>query len=121
MKTVSRRLLYWVPRILTIMFAMFISIFALDVFGMHLSFWRTALALAMHLIPTFLLLIILAFAWKWEWIGGVGYFILACLYLYQFAGRFPWSVYAIIAGPAFLIGILFFLNWIFRKELHAHA
>lgn len=121
MKSTSKKLLYWVPRILTILFALFISIFALDVFGEHLTFWRTMLALTMHLIPTFMILILLALAWKWEWIGGAGYFALACLYLYMFWGRFPVSVYFVIAGPAFLIGILFFANWVWRKELHAHA
>ena len=40
MKSISKRLLYWVPRILAILFATFISIFALDVFGEHLPFWR---------------------------------------------------------------------------------
>ena len=121
MKSVSKRLLYWVPRILTILFAAFISIFALDVFSEHLSFWRLMLALVMHLVPTFIVLIVLVLAWKWEWIGGIGYFALGLLYLYTFGGRFPWYTYALIAGPAFLIGTLFVLNWIFRKQLHAHA
>jgi hypothetical protein len=121
MKSVSKRLLYWVPRILTILFAAFISIFALDVFSEHLSFWRLMLALVMHLVPTFIVLIVLALAWKWEWIGAVGYFAVALLYIYWAAGRFPRSVYVAIAGPPFLIGTLFLLNWIFRSELHAHA
>ncbi len=121
MKSISKRLLYWVPRILAILFAMFISIFALDVFGEHLPFWRLVLALFMHLVPTFIVLVVLALAWKWEWVGGVGYVAIGLLYLYMFGGRFPWFTYALIAGPAFLIGTLFVLNWIFRNELHAHT
>ncbi len=121
MKTVSQRLLYWVPRILTILFAMFISIFALDVFSEHLPFWRLILALLIHLVPTLVLFVLLALAWKWEWIGGVGYFALGLLYLYRFGGRFPLFTYVTIAGPLFLIGTLFVLNWIFRKELRVRA
>jgi hypothetical protein len=121
MKSVSKRLLYWAPRILTILFAMFISIFALDVFGEHLPFWGLVLALFLHLAPTFTVLVILALAWRWEWVGGVGYVALGLLYIYRFGGSFPWYTSALIAGPALLIGTLFVLNWIFRGDLHARA
>lgn len=117
MKSVSKRLLYWIPRILAILFAVFISVFALDVFGEHLPFWQLVMALSIHLIPTFILLAVLILAWKWEWIGGIGYFALGGLYVYQTAGRFPWFTYVLIAGPAFLIGTLFVLNWILREEI----
>ena len=118
MESVSKRLVYWVPRILAILFAMFVSVFALDVFGEHLPFWRLMLALFIHLIPTFVLLTVLALAWKWDWIGGIGYVALGVFYICRFGGRFPWYTYALIAGPVFLIGALFALNWILRKDIH---
>ena len=117
MKTVSKRLLYWVPRILTILFAVFVSVFAMDVFGEGLPFWRLMLALLMHLIPTFVVLIALALAWRWEWIGGVAYVGLGVFYIWSFAGRFPLLTYVVIAGPLFLIGGLFAMNWMLRKEV----
>jgi hypothetical protein len=120
MKPSVKRLLFWTPRILGLLFAAFISIFALDVFDEHHGFWETALALGMHLIPTAILLVLLALSWRWGWIGAVLFPALGALYLVNFWGRFPWSVYAIISGPMFLLGILFLLNWIFRAELR-HA
>ena len=48
------RLLYWVPRILCILFAAFISLFALDVFGEGYGFWHSVLTLMVHLIPTYI-------------------------------------------------------------------
>jgi hypothetical protein len=117
MKSVSKRLLYWVPRILTMLFAVFVSVFALDVFDEHLSFGPLMLALFLHLIPTFVLLIGLVLAWRWEWIGAVAYCALGVLYIYNFAGRFPPLTYVVIAGPLFLIGALFAANWILRKEM----
>jgi hypothetical protein len=117
MKSVSKRLLYWVPRILTILVAVFVSVFALDVFDEHLPFWRLVLALLMHLIPTFVLLIGLALAWRWEWIGALAYFALGVLYIFSFAGRFPLLTCVVIAGPLFLIGALFGMNWILRKGM----
>lgn len=118
MKSVWKRLLYWVPRILTILFAVFVSFFALDVFNEHLPFLHLVLALFLHLIPTFALLITLALAWRWEWIGSVAYVALGVFYVYSFAGRFPLLTYVVIAGPLFLIGGLFATNWIMRKEIH---
>jgi hypothetical protein len=117
MTTTSKRALFWIPRILCLVFAAFISLFALDVFEEGLGVWRTALALLMHLIPTFLILVVLAVSWRWEWVGGVLFTALALLYLVLFWGRFHWSAYAMISGPLCLVGVLFLLNWVWRADL----
>lgn len=117
MKTPIKRLLFWTPRILCLLFAAFISVFALDVFDEHLGFWRTLLALAIHLIPTGLLLLILAAAWRWEWLGALIFPALGGFYIFGCWGRFPWMTYVIIAGPLFLLGALFLLGWMKRKEI----
>jgi len=117
MKSVLGRLIYGVPRLIAILYAMFVSVFALDVFDEHLAFWHLILALFIHLIPTFVLIATLALAWKWEWIGGIGYLALGVFYIYNFAGRFPWYTYVLVAGPAFLIGAFFALNWALREKI----
>ncbi len=61
------KILYWSPRILGVLIAIFVSLFALDVFGEGYSFWETIAALAMHLIPTLVILVVLVIAWRWEW------------------------------------------------------
>ena len=117
MKTSLKRFLFWTPRVLCLLFAAFISLFALDVFEGHHGFVQTAIALAMHLIPTAALLLVLAFSWRWEWVGAAVFPALGLFYMVAFAGRFHWSVYVIIAGPLFLLGVLFLLNWIHRHDL----
>jgi glucose-6-phosphate-specific signal transduction histidine kinase len=112
-----KRLLFWTPRILCLLFAAFISIFALDVFGEGYGFWKTIPALMIHLIPTWIVLAVLALAWRWEWVGGTLFVALGILYLIASWGRFHWSAYLCISGPLFLIGILFFLNWLNRRKL----
>jgi hypothetical protein len=116
-----KRLLFWTPRILCMLFAAFTSMFALDVFGEGYSFWNTILALLMHLVPVFFLILILVLSWRWAWVGGIVFPSLGVLYIVMAWHRFPWSVYAIIAGPLFLLGILFWINWIYRAELKANA
>lgn len=110
-----RLFLLWTPRVLTIAFAAFISIFALDVFGHGGGFWNTAIALLMHLIPTFLVLLFLALAWRREWIGAIAFVALGAAYIYLFRGRFPIGTYVGIAGPLFLVGFLFLASWMQRR------
>jgi hypothetical protein len=117
MKTTMKHILFWTPRILCLLFAGFISLFALDVFGGNHGFWNTLLALLRHLIPTGILLLILAVAWRWEWIGGLLFSALGALYIIGMWGRFHWSAYAVISGPLFLLGALFLLGWKYRSEI----
>ncbi len=89
---------YWLPRILSILFIAFISMFALDVFGEP----RWLLALFMHLIPSYFLVAITIVAWKYEVFGGF-LFLIAGLGLLIFTHFEA----LIIAIPAFVIGALY--------------
>ena len=119
MKSPLKQCLVWTPRILGMLFAVFLSLFALDVFGEGHGFWKTILALLIHLVPTGLVLIALAIAWRWEWLGGLLFIGLGALYLVMAAGRFHWSAYVVIAGPLFLVGVLFLVNWRFEATLRS--
>lgn len=117
MTNATRLALYWTPRVLGILFAAFISLFALDVFEGGFRFPETLIALFMHLIPTCLLVITLLVAWRWAWVGAVVFFGLAVFYVAWAWGRFPWFTYAAISGPLVVLGGLFLLNWIFQTRL----
>ena len=118
MKNLLTQSLFWSPRILTFLFAIFLSVFALDVFGQgNYGFWETFLALVMHLIPTFILLAILVLAWRWEWLGAILFLTLGAMYLVMEWGVFNWSAYAVISGPLAFIGFLFLADWRYRKML----
>jgi hypothetical protein len=119
MKTPAKRCLFWTPRILCLLFAAFISLFALDVFGENQGFWNTTLALLIHLIPTGIFLLILTVAWRWEWVGALLFPALGAFYILAFWGRFVWYTYALLSGPLFLLGALFLLGWKYRAELRA--
>ena len=126
MTQLSKRALFWTPRALSILFIAFLSLFALDVFDGHLGFWQTALALTMHLIPSFVLIAALVLAWRWEWIGATLYGAAGLLYVWWVvsmsrpvppAMRLIWIL--TIAGPAFAIAGLFLANWLKRGDLRA--
>ena len=114
-----KRVVFWMPRILCLLFALFISLFALDVFGAGYGFWETIVALLMHLIPTGIILIALAIAWRWEWIGAILFVAVGAWYVITACGKFAWTTYLLIVGPAFLIGALFLVNWLRHEKLRS--
>jgi len=112
MKNNTRRFLFWSPRILCILYAMFLSMFALDVFSEGYGFTQTILALMMHLVPTYLVVVALVIAWRWEGVGAILFTALTLFYLVMSNGG-SW----IISGPLLLIGFLFFFNWKYNEQL----
>ena len=70
------RILYWIPRIFTILAILFMMMFSLDVFGSNESTGRKLPGLLIHNIPVLILTGILVIAWIWEVAGGI-LFILA--------------------------------------------
>jgi hypothetical protein len=117
MKGPVRRLLFWSPRVLCIAFALFVSLFALDVFSEGLGLWKTILALSIHLIPTAFIVVVLVVSWRWEWVGGIVFIAVGVLYLINARHHPSWIV--VISGPLFLVGALFLLNWWKRVEVRA--
>lgn len=117
MSSLTKKILYWTPRVVTILFALFLSIFAADVFEGNYGFFETILALFMHLIPVFIILIVLAVSWKNEWIGGVLYISLALIYIFASIGKFHFSVFWVIPLPLIVVGVLFIIGWFKRTEI----
>lgn len=107
-----RRVVFWLPRVLCVVFAAFISLFAFDVFGAGYGFWETVAAFLIHLIPTYAILIALAVAWRWEWVGAVLFAIFGAFYLIMAWGKVHWSAFLLISGPSFLVGALFLVSWL---------
>ena len=111
----TNRFFYWAPRILSILFAVFISLFALDVFGEGYPFWEAILALVMHLIPTYIVIIATLIAWKREIIGGIMFITLGLFYLFMTMGKVHFSAHLFIAAPLILIGGMFILHRLITK------
>jgi hypothetical protein len=111
--------LYWTPRIISLLFAVFVSMLALDVLGHGLTFWSTIAALLMHLLPAAFILVTLAVAWRWEGVGGIAYLASGLVYLLWFGARGPWTARIVMAGPPLVIGLLFLVDWRHRSRLRS--
>jgi hypothetical protein len=109
-----KQLLFWAPRALCILFAAFISAFALDVFAESYSIGETILALGIHLIPTAIILAILAISWRSEPAAGLA--LIAIAGWYAVLARAHWDWCLAISGPALLAGALFLVDWQYRSR-----
>lgn len=113
------KFIYWTPRILSIIFILFLALFSLDVFDTGLGFWGTVAAFLIHNIPSFVLTAILIISWKREIVGGITFILAGLLYSAltlktAITNGFEWYCLAWIAqigGIAFFIGILFLIGW----------
>jgi hypothetical protein len=94
--------------------------FSLDVIEPGRSVGDIIIGLIMHNIPVFILTGLLVIAWKHEAVGAVTFISAGVLYsgltvFRAIHSEIPWylsvSWSLTIAGPAFLVGILFLLNW----------
>ncbi len=120
----SKRVLFWAPRALSLAYIAFLSLFALDVFGEGFGFWKTLLALVIHLAPSFVLLGILALAWRREWLGallfttvGLGFGLMALSRHLPAITKLIWIL--TIPGPALVVAALFLAGWLQREKAHA--
>ena len=102
----NQKAIIWAPRITSIVFATFLSLFALDIFNEGYNFKDTLIALLIHLVPTYIVIIFLIIAWRWENIGGILSIGLSFFYLITNRGGG-----LILFVPLFLIGILFMFSW----------
>jgi len=101
--------------VLGVLFVLFVSIFAFDVFSEDYTVTETAVALLIHLVPSYLLIAALWIAWKREVVGGIIYIFLGLFYIWMVTPDA--NIYAIlfISGPAFLLGGLFLLNKLLKS------
>ena len=89
---------------LSILFGVFISLFALDVFGQE----NWLIALIMHLIPTYIVIILTIISWKKELWGGILWLVLGIFFMIM--SPQAWIIYV----PVMVIGGL---NLWMRKKI----
>jgi len=118
----ARSFLYWMPRLLGIGLTVFVGLFALDVFDLPGRWWQAILALLVHLLPVYVLVIILVIAWRRPWVGAIFFSLFAVVYLVATGGQQHWTAYLLLCGPLLLDGLLFLGDWLAgRKQVGGSA
>lgn len=102
--------LTWFPRILAMLFAGFISIFALDSFEGHDSILQKIGHLFVHLIPTFMVLAVLWLAWHRRIFGGLVFMTLGMVFTIHFRTWTETSLFLLFSMPLFIAGVGFIVS-----------
>lgn len=109
MKLTPSQVILWAPRAAGIGLAVMLALFAADVLVGNHGILDTLVALAMHLIPSLLVLALVLVGWKHEGIAAMAFAALAVFYAATIAERLAWIV--LVAGPLVFVSALFFYSW----------
>jgi hypothetical protein len=101
------RILTWIPRVLTILFALFLSVFSLDVLSEPGDPLLKAAGFLIHLIPTALVFLCLALAWRRPARGGPAFIALGIASVFFCSSWRSAGVFLSISLPLLFIGMLF--------------
>lgn len=96
--TPADRIMYWLPRVLSIIFILFLSVFALD---------TPFPGFLMHLLPSLSVVAVLLIAWKRECFGSWLFVMLGGAFMMFFKTYESISMFLMLSMPLFMIGILF--------------
>jgi len=111
-----RKFVFWFPRVFSIAFVLFLTLFALDVFGAGYSFWQSIGAFLIHLIPNFVMALFIWLSWKRGWVGGTFFVTIGILYIILTWPKMGLASYVILSGTSFLIGGMYFLGDYLKKK-----
>lgn len=95
-----------IPKLVSILYIVFISLFALDTPILSLGF-------LIHIIPSLILVIILIFSWKNGKIGATAFLICGIMFTFFFNTYRELISFPVVTLPLLVISGLF---WIFRKK-----
>lgn len=109
--------LFWLPRAIIVLFALFTMLFSLDVLEMQLPWYKIALGLLIHNIPFFALVIVLWLSWRHPAISSIICFLVMLGFAFIMRGNGTFYVHLIFGVPLFIAGTMFLLEHLrVRKE-----
>jgi len=112
----SNKVIYWLPRIISILFIAFLVLFSFDIFSMTGSTGEKIKGLLISNIPVIILAIILLIAWAREYIGGILFAIAAIFFTLFFKTYESIEIFMLISFPLFLVAFLFISDGYNKKK-----
>lgn len=121
-----KKFTFWAPRILSILFALFVMMFSFDVFEGEGAILDKIIGFIMHNLPTFGIFVVTAFAWKNDWVGAIGFGAITVILVTMVLGLGRSDIpeggimnpaVFIFGGPSLLIALLYATHgWLNRKK-----
>lgn len=96
------------PRVLAVLFILFVSLFALDSFPGEAPFLQEFAGFLIHLIPSFVMIVLLVVSWNRPLVGGWSFALLSVLFTGFFGTYRSLLEFSILSFPLVVISVLFF-------------
>lgn len=106
----------YLPRVVTIIYIIYFSLFSLDIFGSNLTVWEQLIGFSIHSLPAIIIFLIIAVTWKKPLITGIGLIITGILMTLHYKHITNLYSFLIIELPVFLIGFSFIIFELMVKE-----
>lgn len=113
--------LLWTPRVLAMALALFLAMFAMDVFIEGNDYWETTGDFVKHLVPSLCVIAILAIGWRRDGLAALGFVALAIAYFVAFTSwkHLPESL--IFTLPPLGISLSFYARMRLMKDAKTKA
>ncbi len=98
-----------------ILYALTLLVFAADVFSKEQSISQTASDLFLHLLPTVLVLLFVFVGYKWPLIGAIIFLLTGAAYIFTGWSNMHWTAHCLVAGPLFIMSVLYITDWKSKK------
>jgi hypothetical protein len=108
----------WIPRILSIIFILFLSLFALNIFGTDVSLFKQLGGFFINLLPSIFFIAVLIVFWKNPTYCGLGFIIIAVSFTFFFETYTNLISFILISFLPAFIGFLFL---IYRKTTQSKS
>jgi len=108
----------WIPRVLAVLYALFLMIFSFDVFGDAGVTAKEIGDFLVHSVPSFLILLLVFVTWKWPRLTGLFFILLSAGFAVYFLVTKEQEVasYYLMSLIPGAIGVIYLLCGIKKKD-----
>lgn len=114
MRPFIHKTINWLPRILGVLFSVFLGLFATDVFNEAYKIRQAIGAFIIHLLPSIFLFTFTLIGWRWPRWGAFLFTVTGVTFLTYFHN--PWQIDLILVAPQFLVAILFGISFLLKNK-----
>lgn len=119
MKSSTKEIIIWTPRVICIAAAMFMFLFAFNVFNQHDEFNTAAFAFLSKLLPVFIIIFLLIISMRWALVGAIVFNLAGFSYIIYNWGKFSFISYLGVTVPIFVVGVFFLFNWLYKEDIES--
>jgi hypothetical protein len=119
MKSTTKEIIIWTPRVICVVAALFMFLFAFDAFNHNYALSVAIAEFLNKLLPVFIIILLLLLSMRWALVGSILFNLIGLSYIIYNWGEFSFVSYFGVTVPLFVVGVFFLVNWIFREEIES--